>query len=95
MQTRSLNTRRQSLGLTYSRLASATGLSERSVYRLMADNTLPQSLCARQTLAAALKVDLDGLAALAAAKPRGALGGIRRGGSARRAHAPKRTSVRP
>lgn len=85
-----LDLRRQALGLTFQTLAVAAGLSERTAYRLMTDNRLPKSECAREALAVALKLDLAGLSALVARKParRGALGGVGRGG-ARRAHVSK------
>lgn len=92
MPTPTLNTRRKALGLSYRNVADATGLSLRAIFRLMANNTLPQSLLPRQALAAALKVDPDGLAALVASKPRGALRPIVRSGSSRRAHARKTTT---
>lgn len=89
-----LNLRRQALGLTFESLAIAAGLSERTCYRLMVNNALPKSRCAQEQLAAALKVDLAGLSALVAAKAtkRGSLASIVRSGSARRAHAHKRTT---
>jgi transcriptional regulator with XRE-family HTH domain len=81
-----LTARRQQIGLTIADLATDTGLSWRTIYRLMGENRLPNSTCAREALAKALKVDLAGLSALVA-KPakRGALAGVGRGVS-RRAH---------
>lgn len=90
-----LTARRLHVGLTIEALAANTGLDERTIYRLMSENRLPASDCARKALAGALRVDLAGLAALTA-KPtkRGALAGVRSGG-ARRVHARKIHGVRP
>lgn len=88
-----LTARRQHIGLTIEALATDTGLDERTIYRLMGENRLPASDCAKKALAKALKVDLAGLSALVAkSAKRGALAGVRRGGSARRAHDNKSTT---